>query len=375
MAKKGEKHTSADGKQYVFTEGGRWREYVNGKPTQNLLPGNTFQPNSGGGGAAAAPALPPELQGPQRDLQAQVAAGLINQSQANFEMERLQGEYNKTRPTTMTNLDANSPTSAVQNEIMKGAQAGQVAGNTLTNPNQVNPFGQQTVTYDPVTGQPTVNQSLSQPNQQVLSGLQGGSVQAGQVMQGLLGGIGGMTGAGEGQPNSNLSNAIYQQLTRYTDTNFDRERDALEQRLVQTGNPVGSPKYNAQMAQLNQRYDEIRSNAGNQAVTGGMNATTQLLPTLSGVQGAGFYQPNFQGFNAVAYQQPDVQGLWNTQVGTQLSREQMDAQIKQQQIAAGATLGAAGKAAEASKYATDARSAEANQNTTPAFNIGKPPGS
>ena len=56
MAKKGDKYTSPDGKTWVYTEGNHWREYVNGKPTNNVTKDSTPPgsiPGSGGAGGAA----------------------------------------------------------------------------------------------------------------------------------------------------------------------------------------------------------------------------------------------------------------------------------------------------------------------------------
>ena len=456
MAKKGDKYTSPDGKTWVATEGGNWREYVNGKATSNVSKGST---PPGGGGAAgggtgeqiaqtafntpdAVENTTPSSLSPQGqaylaksrgDLDQQVASGGINQAQADAEYQRraqqmasmspalqktawevqsqvgpgginqaqadqeisAQGyRENQTQPNTNTSLTDKSTTADVQNQIADSAKAYTSGGNLLTNPNQQNDFGSQTTTIDPITGQPTVKQSLSDPNKQALAGIQGTGVQASQVAQGLLGNQYGqfVQGAGpqSGYNDPELEKAIYDRLTRDYADRFGREEEQLSQTLANRGIPVGSQAYTNAMGDFRKNRDAQYETAQNNAVQqgtataltrqqnniGGLGALNQGVGTLASTGQSGLIQPNFQGFQSVAYQQPDVQGLYNTQVGTALTKEQIAAQIEQQKIAAGATLGAAGIAAEASK-ANAGAALEASQNNKPkpsAFSS-SPPGS
>lgn len=441
MAKQGDKYTSPDGKTWVFTSGGNWREYVNGKPTSNVSKGSTPP----GGAAGAAPggtpqtiekqtppklapsgtayladaknklqqqvaqgqinqaqadqeyarrqqqisAASPAIQDSMWNLQQQVAQGQINQSQADNEVYRQSSLENQTQPSTNINLGADSSTSQVQNQIADSAKGYTMAGNTLTNPNQVNPFGSSNVTVDPITGQPTVTQTLSQGNQNVLNGLQGTGTQASGVAQGILGGQyqNFVNNAGpQSGPSQELQNAIYGQLTQGYGDQKRQEYEDKRQELANRGIPVGSSAYSNEMNRLDLNWQQKEGNARNQAVTGAyqqslgqQQANTGSLSALnSGLQGlgalgqSGFYQPNFQGFNSVSYQQPDVQGLYNTQYAGQLTREQLQNEIKKQQIAANATLGAAGIAAEASK--ANAQTAADSRPQTSGFST-RPPGS
>lgn len=426
MAKAGDKIVDAQGQEWRYTQGGNWRLYKNGKATDTLSktqPGagpEAAKPGATDAGASqpttinnVAPSnLSPEgaqwLNIGWQNLQKQVADGLITQEQALAQGQNnnaliasetpaqqkqrleLQGKVqqglinysdlenqmyqtkqaaNTTAPETNQSVTPESTSADVVNQTFDIAKGGQIAGNTLTNPNQVNPFGSSTVTIDPNTGQPTVTQSLSQPNQQVLSGIQGSSNAATGAVQGLIADQYDrfISGAGpqSGYSDPELEKAIYARLTQGFDQQDRREQEDFEQRLANRGIGVGSGEgYTNAMRDFqtakNERYENARNNAtiqGTQTAlqrqgnnVGALGAITGGIGTLGQVGQAGFYQPNFQAFNAVQYNQPDLQGLYNTQFAGQLTREQIASQEEQQRIAAGATLGAAGIAAEASKH-------------------------
>lgn len=93
--------------------------------------------------------------------------------------------------------------------------------------------------------------------------------------------------------------AAYKSLTKNTDADYNTERAQLQGELVNSGNPVGSPKYNNQMALLDRKYSDIKANAQNQAQMTGMDylgqniaqktavagANNQTLSTIGGIQG------------------------------------------------------------------------------------------
>lgn len=200
----------------------------------------------------------------------------------------------------------------------------------INNPNVNNPFGTSTTTIDPATGQPTVTQKLSDPQQGILNSDQKIS-QMGrdfamnrlnsqpQAPQGFVagepapgtntGGSSDMT-APPGQPNpsvaaappgmsttggalnqgfsantinrvstgdvaadrARIEKAAYDRLTRFTNADQDRERAQTEQTLYGRGIALDprNPAYKASMDDLNRRYDANRADAANQAaVTGG----------------------------------------------------------------------------------------------------------
>lgn len=411
MAKKGDKHTSPDGKTWVATEGGNWREYVNGKPTNNVSRGSTPP------GGAAGPSVPgavdagasqkPTIQnnapanlspaGSQwlnlawQNLQQQVASGQLSQEQAlaqgqknnaiiagespALQQERLnlqglvnsgQMNYsdlenqmynsklaqNQTAPQTGTNITHDSPSSVVSNEMFDVAKAGATAGNVLSNPNQQNPFGSRQVTIDPVTGQPTITDTLSQANQGVLSGIQGSAQGASTNLQNLLGQGGAFNqflnaaGPQSGYSDPALEQAVYGRLTSGFGDEKERGRQQAEQNLANRGIPVGSEAYSRTMKDFesgwNDRYDAARANATIQGTgtalqrqqnnIGSLQSLIGGMGTLSGIGQGGFYSPNFQGFNATPYQQFDVQSMFNSLLSGQISREQIASQEKQTQM-------------------------------------------
>lgn len=358
------------------------------------------------------------LTGVKNDLQSQVAQGAISQAIADQEYTRRQnqaaamspgqqqaaaksyqdmkagkidlGTFDKQLYANQVAGDQTSPqpaantpletTSDVIKAVSDTAANTTQAGNLLTNPNQNNAFGSSTTTIDPITGQPVVNQTLSGANQKSLEGIQGTGVAASDVAKGLIGNQYGqfVQGAGpqSGYNDPALEQSIYSRLTRDFGDKFGREEEQLSQTLANRGIPVGSQAYTNAMGDFRKNRDSQYETAQNNAVQqgtataltrqqnniGGLGALTSGVGTLSGVGQGGFYQPQFQGFNSVAYNQPDVQGLYGTQFAGQLTREQIAGQIEQQKIQAGATLGAAGKAAEASKANTAANIAANKEN-------------
>ncbi|CAB4203033.1 hypothetical protein UFOVP1365_25 [uncultured Caudovirales phage] len=96
-----------------------------------------------------------------------------------------------------------------------------------------------------------------------------------------------------------MIDAAYKSLTKNTDADYNTERAQLQGELVNSGNPVGSPKYNNQMALLDRKYSDIKANAQNQSQMTGMDylgqniqqkvavtgANNQTLDTIGGIQG------------------------------------------------------------------------------------------
>lgn len=222
------------------------------------------------------------------------------------------------------------------------AQQGAVAGNTLSNPNIQGPFGGSTFSFDPVTGQPTQNNFLSQGNQGVVQGLQGASSAASQANQGLLNGIGqslipGMGGAaaqgfgGGGSPLSTYEKATYGKLTSGLAEQKSKDVEDLRQQLSNQGIPVGSEAYNSRMAALDKRYDQLDSDAKNQAVVSGSQLQFQGVGALGNVAAQGYFNPTFGSFQPTQYQQTDIQGLFQTLAGLGIDKKKL--QLAAQQLA------------------------------------------
>lgn len=78
--------------------------------------------------------------------------------------------------------------------------------------------------------------------------------------------------------------AAFAQLTRGVDDEYKREKEALAAQLYNTGNDVGSPKYNNQMKILEDKYSGIKADAKNQAVLTGEAAKTNYFQNQSAVR-------------------------------------------------------------------------------------------
>lgn len=222
------------------------------------------------------------------------------------------------------------------NTIFDAARASQMYGNMYTNPNQINAFGSSMMTIDPVTGQPTVTQNLSEGNQGVVGGLQKGGMGALGALQNVLGGgsiFASLANAAQGKdsssPLSNFEQAHFDRLTDTYDEQRTKDREMLDQKLANRGIPINSELYNDQQAQLEKRYDDMFQAARDQAVQAGTQSSMQALGTLTGVGQAGFFNPQFQGFQAVGYQQPDINSIFNSVQNAQQWQDQFGLQQQQ----------------------------------------------
>lgn len=83
--------------------------------------------------------------------------------------------------------------------------------------------------------------------------------------------------------NQSVYDTQYGLLTQNVQKNYDREYLAKSEELSQRGIPVGSDLYNKQIAELNQRYDDIRSQASLQATSGAREAYLQGAQLEQGI--------------------------------------------------------------------------------------------
>lgn len=309
------------------------------------------------------------------DLSQQVQGGGINQAQADAELNRLSGlGYNdlsglygnipgfapgQTQSSTPVVPGANQPGLTLpnvgynnemplktgQDAINAGfntAYQGSIAGNILSNPNQISQFGQQNVSIGP-DGQPVVTQTLSKPNQDVVSGIQGGAVSANQALGGMLGG-GAFSSAytsGQGVPLSNYETAYEKQLTQGLDDQRTRDRERTDQTLTQRGIPIGSKAYSQSMSDLDKRYDEKFQNARNAAVTAGNQFQLSAINPLAAIGQGGFLQPNFSPFASVGYNAPSASDIFNITTQANLQQQQID-KMKNQNSGGGGGGGGGG---------------------------------
>ena len=335
---------SASDLQWQVSTGGISQEAANAELNRqiNEAKGATYADSNN-----APSQLSNTLQKAQSDLQWQVQQGWITQDQANAELNRQKLGELQSAPNFNTGLSLNTPGEVLGTQFDL-SKAGQIAGNTLTNPNQVNPFGSQTVTYDPVTGQPTLTQGLSGANQQVLGGVQGNAVSANdalnQLIQGTFGGL-----SNPNQPNSAYVNSIFSQLTEGLDQQKAKEKEALEQELANRGIPITSGGYKQRIKDLNDRYDQLFKSAKNQAVTTGINTGLSAVGALGAAGQSGFYNPSYQGFSPVSYNQANASDIFNILQQSQLGYAGLANAKDIAKINAAAQTKAASIAAEASK--------------------------
>lgn len=91
--------------------------------------------------------------------------------------------------------------------------------------------------------------------------------------------------SGFGDERNQIEQAVYGNLTRGLDEQYGNERQMMQDELINSGNPVGSPKYEAQMKAFNDRYDQQRAQARNQATQFGGQEQERAFGIQEGVIG------------------------------------------------------------------------------------------
>lgn len=147
-----------------------------------------------------------------------------------------------------------------------------VANIGFQNPNISGPLGGQTTTYNPETGEVDVNQTLSDPQQNILNqgqDLTNAGLQA--ALQQLMGGQFGQSFNPQMDPRSVGSNfeadrarieeAAYGRLIGDTEDRYGREREELKQQLYNRGVSLDQIANNPEMQAFENRYQTVRDNA------------------------------------------------------------------------------------------------------------------
>lgn len=282
------------------------------------------------------------LSNAEANLRGQVSSGGINQAQMDAEMGRLRGQASGTQ---YNNMPMNSASDLMNSGLSWGRETAQ-QGNQLTNANQYNPFGNQSVTYDPLTGQPTVTQGLSEGNQSVVSGVQGAAQGANSGLQSLLGsGAFGNVGGNTGQL-SGYEQSVFDKLTNGMDVEKNRAMQNAQQQLANRGIPVGSEAYKEEMNRVEKGYSDRTDNARSQAILQGNQQLLSSLGTLSGIGQAGFYNPSFQPFQAAGYN-PNVTDVFAAITGRDQNQQQIELQRQQLARARGGSGGSSGSSSPA----------------------------
>jgi hypothetical protein len=261
---------------------------------------------------------------------------------------------------TVTN--ANDQKSLTANEI---AMAEWEAANNVklgTAGTQKNPYGQQTITRDPVTGEITQETKLSDDQQKILD--QGESLtQTGQgLAQGTLNQFQAgfdpnltarMTTGDLNADRARIEGEVFGRLTRGLDAQKANENQAMEQTLRNRGIPLGSKQWNDQMAEFNKRYDTLNADARAQAAQMGgdefsrsfgigeqlraneyseqSNARNQNLGEASALQGmgSGLMTPEFTGYQGTALDTTAPTDIYGTVKSVKQNKTALDIQREQ----------------------------------------------
>ncbi len=226
------------------------------------------------------------------------------------------------------------------------------------NPNQVNPFGSQSVTYDE-NGNPVVTQKLSDAQQGILEQGQG-ITQAGQgVTQDYLSNYKQFGTQDFGAKRNEIEDAVFSRLTKNVDQDYANTKAAKEQELYNKGIPFSpdpNSRYQQELRGIDQRYDDLRTDARQRAAEiGGQEYQRQYGIELGTHQqglsdavttqqlGTGLQLPQFQ-----AYQGANIQVSNPTDVDLAMQQLQQNQQQIDIQRNAANKMGGGGGSAETS---------------------------
>lgn len=154
---------------------------------------------------------------------------------------------------------------AVKEQGIANQEAARIQGR-LNNPNVINPFGTQTVTYN--GDQPTVTQTLSPEMQAILNtDLQGRQAmgnlaldttnRAGQIFSQDLD----LSGAPEIGTGAGTRAKVREAMLSRFNVDSGRDREAVASRLIASGIPQGSEAFNREMERLDRQQVDARYGA------------------------------------------------------------------------------------------------------------------
>jgi hypothetical protein len=222
----------------------------------------------------------------------------------------------------MAQLDITDPTAVANAQF--GVNKGTVlAGNQLNNANQNTLYGNQEVTFDPVTGQPTVTQTRSAPEEQKYQQDVGIETAANDRIQQALGNYQSLFS----QPfdvsadRRRVEDTLYSRNKQLLDEQFQQSDEEFEQSLAQRGIPPGSPLEEKMRTQYARQKADAYAGARNDAIQEGRSEQVALsgvdlqrrqqgISELTGLYGlgTGVKDPTFQSFQGQGLQNTDVAG-------------------------------------------------------------------
>lgn len=233
----------------------------------------------------------------------------------------------------------------------------------LNNPNQVGATGDTRYYEKDAQGRTVVKDTLSDPNKRILDAGQNlsgetldrafNSLNGSQLGTAFNPQVGQRTlGNNWSADRQGVTDAVFSNLTRGVDDSYKRDMDAKAQELANRGIPVGSKAYNDQMKQMNMRYDDMKTNARNQAIQSSGDEFTrqfgqqeqmianqysqasgvrnQQMGELQGLSqvGPGMVTSQFQGQTPIDIQTPDVAGITTQLKSLGLDAKQINAAIQ-----------------------------------------------
>lgn len=209
------------------------------------------------------------------------------------------------------------------------------AGNLGTNANIQGPLGSQNTTVDPVTGQATTTQALSQPQQGLLDQGQKLSSTGNQIAQGQLEGMGQFNFDQSQGGRQKMADSVFNQLSRGMDTRHAQQKQdsaqSLYDRGIQFSNDPNS-RYQQELKSMEQGQSDERLSYANQAYQSGLGEQQAQFGMSQGQrqqqmsdlgsfqqQGTGLMMPNFQATQGTASDLGSMAqlGQQQQQLGTQ----------------------------------------------------------
>lgn len=277
----------------------------------------------------------------------------------------------KTNPAAakLTNkINPKKPGTAVAAETQF---ANQTAENAIRyqNPNQINPFGSQTTTIDPETGQPTVSQTLSPEEQRIYQGgaqlsgygreLAASRLQSGGFDQAFNPQLNERWSSGQLEADrARIEEEVFGRLTKNLERDQALAMQQAETTLQERGIPYsGDPnsRYQQELRAVNERFDAQKTDArqraaeiGGQEYSRNFGIGEQLRTNQLGEQqgirnqnigeigtfgqlGPGQTLPQFQGFQAPNYAPQSPLSAYGILQGIQLNKDQLASQNAYQQ--------------------------------------------
>ena len=80
---------------------------------------------------------------------------------------------------------------------------------------------------------------------------------------------------------SRVEKSVYDRQMRLMQPDLEQQRKSIEERLVQTGNPLGSESYAKEMDRYDRNYNESLQNLGDRAVLAGADEQNRLFNTAN----------------------------------------------------------------------------------------------